>query len=181
MLRDWFSNEQWGGGALNPIPLLFCKCVLLFDKSSNNGLLFHRLNIFIVYPSELNVKKAKRLDGQANYLDFTFVVRNNSRIYTKLYDKRDDFNFHIVNFPFLSSNIPSGLSCGVYISQLIRYYDDFGYRHILLVDRLLSQGFKVNRLRNSFQKFYGKYPDLVAKYQKSIRDMMNDSFLFLIK
>ena len=47
----------------------------------------------------------------------------------------DDFDFHIVNFPFLSSNIPSGPSYGVYISQLIRYarccshYDDFRYRH----------------------------------------------------
>ena len=45
--------------------------------------------------------------------------------------------------------------------------DDFGYRHKLLVDRLLSQGYKVNRLRNSFLKFYGRYPDLVAKYHTS--------------
>ena len=40
---------------------------------------------------------------------------------TRLHDKRDDLDFHIVNFPFLSSNIPSGPSYGVYISQLIRY------------------------------------------------------------
>ena len=40
---------------------------------------------------------------------------------TRLYDKRDDFDFHIVNFPYLSSNRPSGPSYGVYISQLIRY------------------------------------------------------------
>ena len=101
-----------------------------------------------------------------------------------MHDKRDDFNFRIVNFPFLSSNIPSGPSYGVYISQLIRsarcctYYDDSGYRHQLLVDRLLSQGYKVNRLGTSFQKFYGRYPDLVAKYQKSVRDMLYDWFPF---
>ena len=46
------------------------------------------------------------------------------------------------------------------------------------MDRLLSQGYKVNKLRNSFQKFYGMYPDLVAKYQKSDRDMLNDLFRF---
>ena len=97
---------------------------------------------------------------------------------------RDDFNFHIVNFPFFSSNIPSGPSYGVYISQAIRYarcciyYSDFGYRHKPLVDRLLSQGYKVNRLRNSFQKFYDRYPDLVVKYQKSVRDVLRDSFPF---
>ena len=139
-----------------------------------------------IYSSELNVENANRLDDQENYLDLTFIIGNN-RLHTKLYDKRDDFNFHVVNFPFLSRNIPSGPSYGVYISQLIRYvrcctyYDDFGYRHKLLVDRLLSQGYEVNRLRNSFQNFYGRYPDVVAKYQKSVRDMMNYSFPFLIQ
>jgi hypothetical protein len=48
-----------------------------------------------------------------------------------LYDKRDDFNFPIVNFPFICSNIPAAPAYGVYISQLIRYsracgsYQDF--------------------------------------------------------
>ena len=37
---------------------------------------------------------------------------------------------------------------------------------------------RVNRLRNSFQKCYGRYPDLVAKYQKSVRDILNDSLPF---
>ena len=62
--------------------------------------------------------------------------------------------------------------------MLYIYYDDFACRHKLLVDRLLYQGYRVNRLRNSFQKIYGRYPDLVAKYQKSVRDMLNDSFPF---
>ena len=134
------------------------------------------------YPTELSVEKANRLDDQADYLDLTFTIEQNSRLSTKLYDKRDDFNFRIVVFPFMSSNIPSSPSYGVYISQLIRYarcctyYDDFTYRHKLLVDRLLSQGYKINRLRNSFNKFYGRYTDQVMKYQKSVRDMVNDSF-----
>ena len=88
----------------------------------------------------------------------------------------------MVNFTSLSSNIPSGPFYDVYISQLIRYarccsyYDDFGYRHKLSVDRLLSQGYKVKRLRNSFKKFYGRYPDLIRKYQRSVKDMMGESF-----
>ena len=88
------------------------------------------------------------MDDQASHLDWAFIIGNNNRLYTKLYDKCDDFD--IVNFSFLSSNIPSGPSYGVYISQLIRYarcctyYDDFGYRHKLPVNRLLSQGYKAN-------------------------------------
>ena len=135
-----------------------------------------------IYPSQLTVEKANTSDDLANYLDLTFIIESNNRLYTKLYDKRDDFDFHIVNFPFLSSNIPSSPSYGVYISQLIRYarccsyYDDFGYRHKLLADRLLSQGYEVKRLRNSFKKFYGRYPDLIGKYQRSVKDMVADSF-----
>ena len=97
-----------------------------------------------------------------NYLDLTFIIDSGGKLSTRLYDKRDDFDFHIVNFPFLSSNIPSGPSYGVYISQLIRYarccshYDDFRYRHKCLVDRLLSQGYKALRLEKSFKKFYGR-------------------------
>ena len=44
-----------------------------------------------------------------------------NNITTKLDDKHDAFGFHIVNFPFMSSNIPSAPAYGVYASQLIRY------------------------------------------------------------
>ena len=40
----------------------------------------------------------------------------------------------------------------------------------------LSQGYEVKSLRNSFKKFYGRYPDLNGKYQRSVKDMMADSF-----
>ena len=74
------------------------------------------------------------------------------------------------------------LSYGVYISQLIRYarccshYDDFRYRHKCLVDRLLPQGYIALRLEKSFKKFYGRYQDLIEKYQRSVNVMVNDSF-----
>ena len=72
------------------------------------------------------------------------------RLQVKLYDKRDDFNFIIVNFRFLSSNIPQSPVYGVYVSQLIRYarassaYSDFLVRSRLLTRQLLGQGY--NRL-----------------------------------
>ena len=117
-----------------------------------------------IYPSELNVQKANRLDDLANYLDLTFIIGNNNRLYTKLYDKRDDFNFHIVNFSFWSSSIPSGPSYSVYVSQLIRYkrcckyYDDAGYRHKFLVDRPLLRAIKPN------EKFFPKILCKVSRF-----------------
>ena len=69
-------------------------------------------------------------------------------------DKRNDFNFKIINFPNMCSNIPAS-AYGVYISQLIRYarasrnYSDFLKRHLYLRNRLLDQGYKKIRLIRS--------------------------------
>ena len=130
---------------------------------------------FLFYSLLLTVEKANKSDHLADYLDLTFIIDSGGKLSTRLYDKRDDFDFHIVNFPFLSSNIPSGPSYGVYISQLIRYarccsyYEDFRYRHKCLVDRLLSQGYRALSLEKSFKKFYGRYQDLIEKYQRSVK------------
>ena len=135
-----------------------------------------------IYPSQLTVEKANKSDHLADYLDLTFIIDSGGKLSSRLYDKRDDFDFHIVNFPYLSNNMPSGRSYGVYMSQLIRYarccshYDDFSFRHKCLVDRLLSQGYIALRLEKSFKKFYGRYQDLIEKYQRSVNVMVNDSF-----
>ena len=55
----------------------------------------------------------------ASYLDLYLVIDNGGRLKTKLYDKRDDFTFPILSFPFISSNIPASQAYGVYISELI--------------------------------------------------------------
>ena len=79
-----------------------------------------------------------------------------------------------VNFPLTSSNIPSAPANSVYASQLIRYarccsnYSDFLLRYRALVTRLLSQGYKVNRLSNTFKKFYGRHTDIVGQYKKNV-------------
>ena len=133
------------------------------------------------YSSQLTVEKANKSNHLADYLDVTFIIDSGGNLSTRSYDKRDDFDFHIVNFPFLSCNIPSGPSYGVYISQLIRYerccshYDGFRYRHKCLVDRLRSQGYIFLRLEKSFEKFYGRYQDLIEKYQRLVKEMVNDS------
>jgi hypothetical protein len=55
---------------------------------------------------------------------------------TKVYDKRDDFNFKIITFPNMCSNIPASPEYGVYISQLIRYARaSSNYRKSRIIDR----------------------------------------------
>ena len=63
-----------------------------------------------IYSSKLPVEKTTKSDHSANYLDLTFIIDSGGKLSTKLYGKCDNFDFYIVNFPFLSSDIPSGLS-----------------------------------------------------------------------
>jgi hypothetical protein len=57
----------------------------------------------------------------APYLDLRLEIDSEVRLRTKLYDKREDFNFPFVNLPFIGSNIPAAPSYGSHISHLIRY------------------------------------------------------------
>ena len=56
-----------------------------------------------MYPAELEVLDTTESNTFASYLDVLLSIGRDGQ----LYDKRDDFNFHIINFPFLSSNIRS--------------------------------------------------------------------------
>ena len=53
-----------------------------------------------IYPSELQLNKANTSDTEAAFLDLHLSISNDI-VSTKIYDKRDDFDFEIVNFPFL--------------------------------------------------------------------------------
>ena len=65
-------------------------------------------------------KKANSSDTEAQFLDLNLSITK-CIASAKIYDKRDDFNFEIVNFPFLDGNHPHSPSYGVYNSQLIRF------------------------------------------------------------
>ena len=67
-----------------------------------------------IYPAELQLNKANASDTEAAFLDLNLSIHNDI-VSTKIYDKRDDFNFDIVNFPFLDGDVPQRPSYGVYI------------------------------------------------------------------
>ena len=73
-----------------------------------------------IYPSELQLNKANSSDTEASFLDLHLTI-SDGFVSSKIYDKRDNFDFDIVNFPFLDGDVPRATSYGVYISQLIRF------------------------------------------------------------
>ena len=133
-----------------------------------------------MYPAEFEIKGTTESTTSASYLDFLLSIGRDGQLHTSIYDKRDYSNFHITNFPFLSSNIPSSPAYGVFISQLIRYarawssYECFILRARWLSSKLLKQGYLVERLKSSFRKFYGRYGDLIQQYEVSLSRMLND-------
>ena len=73
-----------------------------------------------IYPTELQLNKANSSDTEAPFLDLNLSITNGI-VSSKIYDKWDDFNFELVNFPFLDGDVPRSPSYGVYFSQLIRF------------------------------------------------------------
>ena len=130
-----------------------------------------------MYPAELDIKDTTESNTSVSYLDLLLSIGRDGQLRTSLYDKRDDFNIHITNFPFLSSNIPSSSAYGVFISQLIRYtracssYECFILRAARLSSKLLGQGYVRERLKSSLGKFYGRYGDLFQHYEVSLSQM----------
>jgi hypothetical protein len=110
-------------------------------------------------------------------LDLNITINNNT-IHTKIYDKRDDFDFCIVNYPDLDGDVPHATSYGVYVSQLIRFYracsnvKDFNERNIFITSKLLKQGYRYHKLRKYFTKFYNRNFDLISKLNSDFKGLL---------
>ena len=98
-----------------------------------------------IYPSKLQLNKANVSDTEASFFDL-HLCKLGCFVKTNIFDKRDEFDFDIVNFPFLDGDVPRSISYGVYISQLIRFaqvsshVDDNDTRNKVLTAKLLRQG-----------------------------------------
>ena len=127
------------------------------------------------------MNKANISDTEAPLLDLHLSVANGF-VSSKIYDKRDDFDFDIVNFPFLDGDVPRRASYGVYISQLIRFarscnhVTDFNVRNKCLKAKLLKQGYRYHKLRKTFSKFYRRHYELISKYNVGLKTLLNEAF-----
>jgi hypothetical protein len=103
------------------------------------------------------MKDTTDTDRSASYLDIHIENDSEGRLKPKHYDTRDDFNFLIVNFPFICSKIPAAPAYGVYIPQIMRYsracgsYQDVLERGLLLTRKLLNQRFHFIKVKSSLR------------------------------
>ena len=108
-----------------------------------------------IYPEELVVSETSESRNVVSYLDLLIDISNGDLV-CSIFDKRDAFDFHIVNLPDLSGNIPIAPAYGTYISQWKRYsrachnYGNFYSRHSMLAERLFNRGFSARKLMRTF-------------------------------
>ena len=95
-----------------------------------------------------------------------------------MYDKREDFNLEIVDFPFLDGDVPRSPSYGVNISQRIRFarvcsdVDDFNNRDNFLTSELLKQGYRYHKLCIDFFTFHYRHSELIVKYNICLKTLL---------
>ena len=134
-----------------------------------------------IYPTELQLNKANSSDTEAPFSDLYLSITIGI-VSSKIYDKRDDFNFKIVNFPFLDKDVPRSPSYGVYISQLIRFArvcsndDDFNNINLFLTAKLLKQGYRYHKIQKAFSKFYHRHSELIVKYNAGLKLFCNKAY-----
>ena len=134
-----------------------------------------------IYPKEMIVNGTNVSPRKCNYLDMSIsIYRGKFRV--SLYDKRKDYDFNVISYPFLEGNIPNNLSYSVFISQLVRFakinttvigfYDNIAD----LVKKLICQGFNLAALRKKFLKFYHSKLDLWCKFGVDIYEHVINLF-----
>ena len=127
-----------------------------------------------IYPAEFKLNEANSSDTEAPVLDVNFSI-NNGTVSTKIYDKRDDFNVDVVNFPLLDGDVPRRTSYGVHMSQLTRFDNVclLQFCNKALTAKLLKQGYRYHELRKVFSKVYRRHGGLVEKYNVSLKKLQN--------
>ena len=115
------------------------------------------------------VNKANTSDKETSFWDLNIKVID-SDIHTSVYDKRNDFGFPIVNFPWLRGDVPRLPSYSIYISQLVRFARcctsvlDFHSKNLQITSKLLTQGYRYHKLRKTFGKSFRSCSELLSEF-----------------
>ena len=131
-----------------------------------------------IYPPELQLNKANTSDTEDPFLDLHLSIPNGF-VSSKIYDKRDDFDFDIVNFPLLYGDVPRFTSFGVYVSQLIRFAKvsshvaDFNARNKSLTAKILQQGYRYHKHRKTFSKFIADTMNWFPKFSVGLKPLLH--------
>ena len=150
-------------------------CVSLNDDG------MFKLHYSNIYPPEMVLKPTNIAKATCTFLDLRISVFRGSFRF-KSYDKRNDFDFSIANYPHMDGNIPFRTSYGVYMSQLVRFCDINCEINSFISDvkettgKFIKQGFIRDMLKSTFWKFRNNYLFKWSKFGAEITDYCGSLF-----
>ena len=169
----WYEHDYISGGVRNNNPVVNS---LKFASRYIDDLITPNISPEVVdiicndiYPDELDIVPMNVDNTSTTFLDLDISIVN-KRFLTNLYDKRRDFNFNVVTFPNLKSNIPSKPSYGVFVGELYRICKssstttNFILEVKLLISKLVGQNFDKNLLYKYLKSFIRGQPACLLKH-----------------
>ena len=142
--------------------------LIVFEDRHVNGNAFSD-NIHNIYPPEMELKSTNLAQNTCTYLDLRISIYQGRYNY-KSYDKRNDFPFDVINFPYKNSNIPTNPAYGVFTSQLVRLCrinktaNYFQKDTLKLVKKIVKQGFDPRKLKEKYLAFCTNYLSEWGRY-----------------
>ena len=180
-IKQMVESEQWY--TLQQLAALFRyqdDCLVFEDNGEFSRVLMD------IYPAEMEIENTNLSANTSTYLDLYISVHRGKYSY-RVFDKRKEFNFKVINYPFLPSNNPKYATYGVFTSQLIRLCQVNSNIHSLkksfkeLCSQFIKQGFNKSKVINRYDSFINKYAnlwtmDLIYHYPNSNMIYLSDSF-----
>ena len=136
-------------------------------------------NIGNIYLASLELCKVNSCNHSADVLDISVSI-NNNKFKTKLYDKRNDFNFETNNFPHYNSNMPSNMLYNCFSSQILRYSRicsecvDFLFNSKLLYNKLEMKNYSTERLLHTAKQTFRRNQQIATKFSLSETEFLKN-------
>ena len=134
-----------------------------------------------IYPEELELK-VEHCGCHASFLNLDITIEDNIFVY-KLYDKRDNFPFHIVRMPHRCSNIPQNIFYSSLVGEFLRIARstlksrDFFPRVKDLLKRMRNQGATLEMSRRFLKKLINSHPNSFKQFSLSTNQIIIELFL----
>ena len=115
-----------------------------------------------IYPDSLKLNKENEVDTKAHVLDLDISIEEGHFI-VRVYDKRDDFPFKIVQYSPNCSNMSRDVLIGVFGSQLVRFFricnhfNGFKRRVEIMLNSFVNLGFNKKLLSSKYRHMSQKH------------------------
>ena len=130
-----------------------------------------------IYPTKLQLNKANTSDTEVPFLDLHLSI-SNGFVFSKIYDKRDDYDFDIVNSLFWMAmfHVVTLIECiilNIRFARVCSHLKDFNAQNKCFTSKLLKLGYRYHKLRKDFSKFYRRHYELISKFNVGLKSVFH--------